>query len=158
MAGGDAADFERAKPLFEAMGQLVLHAGPLGDGQTIKLINNATAAANTVTAAQALLVGSAAGIDLDALEAVMNAGSGGSAVLALKAGAMRAHDWTTLFKLAHMLKDVRLCLEAAKSAGVEFAAAADAEAVLAAADAQGLGDKDFAALLEVLESAAGRRL
>jgi 3-hydroxyisobutyrate dehydrogenase-like beta-hydroxyacid dehydrogenase len=158
MAGGDVADYERAKPLFEAMGQLVLHAGSLGDGQTIKLINNATAAANTVTAAQALLVGRATGVDLDALEAVMNAGSGGSAALALKAGPMRAHDWTTLFKLAHMLKDVRLCLAAAQSAGADFAAAADAEAILAAAAAKGLGDEDFAALLEVLESAAGRRL
>ena len=46
MAGGAAADFERARPLFEAMGELVVHVGPLGQGEMIKLINNAVAAAN----------------------------------------------------------------------------------------------------------------
>jgi 3-hydroxyisobutyrate dehydrogenase-like beta-hydroxyacid dehydrogenase len=158
MAGGEAADFQRAQPLFEAMGEVVLHAGALGDGQTIKVINNAVAAVNTAVAGQALLVGSQAGVDLDALERVMNAGSGGSAVLALKAGPMRAHDFTTLFKLEHMLKDVRLCLEAAREAGATFPFAQEAEAILAEAEQRGLGERDFAALVEVLEARAGAKL
>ena len=54
----------------------------------------------------------------------MGAGTGGSAMLALKAGPMREHDYATLFKLEHMLKDVRLCLEEAQAAGVPFPAAA----------------------------------
>ena len=74
--------------------------------------------------AQALVVGRATGIDLDALAQVMGAGSGGSAMLALKAGPMREHDYATLFKLEHMLKDVRLCLEEGQAAGVPFPAAA----------------------------------
>lgn len=158
MAGGDAADVEQARPLFDAMGSLVVHAGPVGDGQMVKVINNAVAAANTATAAQALLVGRATGVDLDALVQVMNAGSGGSAVLALKAGPMRAHDWTTLFKLEHMLKDVRLCLEEAQRAGAPFPAAAEARDALSAGMGRGLGDADFAALLESYEGFAGRRL
>src|SRR5687767_12359357 len=44
MAGGEAEDFGRARPLFEAMGALVLHVGPRGHGQMIKLINNTLAA------------------------------------------------------------------------------------------------------------------
>ncbi|HEX6388145.1 MAG TPA: NAD(P)-dependent oxidoreductase, partial [Solirubrobacteraceae bacterium] len=126
MCGGDAADVERARPLLEAMGSLVVHAGPVGHGQLVKVINNAVAAANTATLAQALLVGSACGADLDALVEVMGAGSGGSAMLALKAGPMREHDYTTLFKLEHMLKDVRHCLEEGQASGVPFPAAADA--------------------------------
>ena len=47
---------------------------------------------------------------LDGLVKVMKAGAGGSAMLDLKARPMRRHDYSTLFKLAHMLKDVRLCL------------------------------------------------
>ena len=47
---------------------------------------------------------------------------------------MREHDYTTLFKTAHMLKDVRLCLEEAESAGVPFPAAAHARDVLTATD------------------------
>jgi 3-hydroxyisobutyrate dehydrogenase-like beta-hydroxyacid dehydrogenase len=158
MAGGEESDFQRVKPLLQAMGELIVHAGPLGDGEMIKLINNAVAAVNTSTVAQALLVGDATGVDLDALERVMGAGSGGSAVLGLKAGPMREHDYTTLFKLEHMLKDVRLCLEEGQAAGVPFPAAAAAREVLTAGMGRGLGDADFAALVEVLEGQAGRRL
>ena len=158
MAGGAPEDFERVRPLFEAMGKLVVHAGPLGHGQTVKVINNAVAAANASTVAQALIAGHAAGVDLAALVDVMGAGSGGSAMLALKAGPMRAHDYTTLFKLEHMLKDVRLCLEEAASAGVPFPAASAAADVLAAGIGRDLGEADFAAMVEVLEGFAGRRL
>jgi 3-hydroxyisobutyrate dehydrogenase-like beta-hydroxyacid dehydrogenase len=158
MAGGEEADYARAEPLLRAMGELVLHVGPLGHGQAIKVINNATAAANASTVAQALIAGAAAGLDLDALTTVMGAGSGGSAMLALKADPMRRHDYTTLFKLEHMLKDVRLCLDEAEAAGVPFPAASDARDVLAAGLGRGLGDADFAALVEVLEGYAGKHL
>jgi 3-hydroxyisobutyrate dehydrogenase-like beta-hydroxyacid dehydrogenase len=158
MAGGAAEDFERARPLLEAMGELVVHVGELGHGEMLKLINNAVAAANASTVGQALLVAARTGVDLDALQQVMAAGSGGSAMLDLKAGAMRRHDYTTLFKLDHMLKDVRLCLEEGQAAGVPFPAAAQAREVLAAASGRGHGDDDFAALIEALEGLAGARL
>jgi 3-hydroxyisobutyrate dehydrogenase-like beta-hydroxyacid dehydrogenase len=158
MAGGVAEDFQRAKPLLDIMGEVVLHVGPLGHGQTIKVINNAVAAINTATLAQALLVGKQTGVDLDALEQVMNAGSGGSKMLELKAGPMREHDFTTLFKLEHMLKDVRLALDAAREAGAEFPQAAEVERILAEADANGLGDQDFAALLTALEARSKTKL
>ena len=158
MAGGDEDHVRRAWPLFEAMGSRIVHAGPVGHGQQVKVINNAVAAANTSTLGQALLVGAATGVDLDALVAVMGAGSGGSAMLDLKAGPMRAHDYTTLFKLEHMLKDVRLCLASAEEEGVGFPAAAAVRDVLQSAVDRGLGDADFAALLEVLEGAVDRRL
>ena len=158
MAGGSAADFERARPLFEAMGELIVHAGELGDGETIKVINNAVAAINTAAVAEALVLASSAAVDLDALVRVMSAGSGGSAMLELKAPAMRAHDYATLFKLEHMLKDVSLCLAEADAAGVPFEFAAAVRDILAAAAARGLGDQDFAALLEVVEQRAGQRV
>ena len=158
MAGGATEDFERARPLFEAMGQLVVHAGALGDGEMIKLINNAVAAVNAAVVGEALLVARRTGIDLDALERVMSAGSGASAMLELKAGPMRRHDYTTLFKLEHMLKDVRLCLEEGQAAGAPFAFAAQAREILTAASGRDLGEADFAALIEVLEGTAGTRL
>ncbi len=158
MAGGEAADVERARPLLEAMGRLVVHVGPLGQGEMVKLINNAVAAVNAATVAQALIVGRATGVDLDALVQVMGAGSGGSAMLDLKAGPMREHDFATLFKLEHMLKDVRLCLEEAQAAGVPFPAAAAARDLYAAGMGRDLGGRDFAAVLEVLEGLAGVRL
>ena len=158
MAGGRAEDFARAEALLREMGELVLHVGPLGHGQAIKLINNSVAAANASTVGQALLAGAAAGVDLDALTAVMGAGSGASAMLALKAGPMRAHDYTTQLKLEHMLKDLLLCLQEAQAAGVPFPAAAAARDVLAAGMGRGLQVADFAGLIEVLEGYAGRHL
>jgi 3-hydroxyisobutyrate dehydrogenase-like beta-hydroxyacid dehydrogenase len=158
MAGGSQADFERAQPVLEAMGELVVHAGPLGHGQMVKLINNAVAATNAAVVGEALLVGARAGVDLDALVQVMGAGSGASAMLELKAAPMRDHDYTTLFKLDHMLKDVRLCLDEGQAVGAPFAHAALTREVLTAAAGRGHGEDDFAALIEALEAAADTRL
>jgi 3-hydroxyisobutyrate dehydrogenase-like beta-hydroxyacid dehydrogenase len=158
MVGGDERDFERARPLLDAMGALVLHVGPLGQGEMLKLVNNAVAAANAATLAQALVVAKATGVDLEALVAVMGAGSGGSAMLALKAEPMIQHDYTTLFKLEHMLKDVRLCLEEGQTAGVPFPVAAATREALNAAMGRGHADDDFAAVLEAYEGLAGVRL
>ena len=155
MVGGEAGDFRRALPVLEAMGELIVHVGPLGQGEMVKLINNALAAANAAAVAEALVLARATGVDLDALERVVGAGSGASAMLALKAGPMREHDFTTLFKTEHMLKDVRLCLEEGQAAGVPFPAAGHARELLIAAMGRGLGDADFAALIEPVEDLAG---
>ena len=158
MTGGDAADHARALPLLEAMGALVVHVGGLGQGQMLKLVNNAVAAANLVAVGQALLVAQVMGVDLDAFEQVVGAGSGASTMLALKAGPMRRHDYTTLFKLEHMLKDVRLCLEEGQAAGVPFPAAAAARELLSAGVGRGHAEADMAAVIESLEGLAGREL
>jgi len=158
MAGGTRQDFGRAEPLLRIMGELVVHVGVLGQGEMLKIINNSVAAANAVAVGEALLVAQRTGVDLDALVRVMSAGSGGSAMLELKSRAMREHDYTTLFKLEHMLKDVRLCLEAGQAAGAPFAAASRALDVLVAALARGHADDDFAALVEALEAFADTRL
>jgi 3-hydroxyisobutyrate dehydrogenase-like beta-hydroxyacid dehydrogenase len=158
MAGGSDGAFARAEPVLQAMGKLIVHAGPLGHGQVVKLINNAVAATNAAVVGEALLVAARAGVDLDAVTRVMAAGSGSSAMLELKAPAMRAHDYTPLFKLEHMLKDVRLCLEEGQAAGAPFQFAALTREILSAAMGRGLADADFAALIEVLEGHAGFQL
>lgn len=158
MVGGPEAAFERARPLFDAMGELIVYAGPQGHGQMVKLINNAVAASNAAVIGEALVVGKRAGLDLDALVEVMGAGAGGSAMLGLKAGPMRRHDYTTLFKLEHMLKDVRLCLEEGQTLGVPFPSAAYTREVLTAAMGLGHADDDFAAMIEPLQNAAGTQL
>ena len=158
MAGGEPADFERAKPLLETMGKLIRYVGELGQGETLKLINNAVGAANAAAVAEALLLAQATGIDLDAFVEVLSTGSGASAQLELKSGAMRTHDYTPLFKTAHMLKDVRLCLEEAQAAGIPFASAAHARDLLTATMGRGHGEEDYAAMIEAAEGLAGRQL
>jgi 3-hydroxyisobutyrate dehydrogenase-like beta-hydroxyacid dehydrogenase len=158
MAGGEAEDFARARPLLATMGQLIVHVGELGQGETLKLINNAVGAANAAAVAEALLLADARGIDLDAFVEVVSSGSGASTQLTLKSAAMREHDFTPLFKTAHMLKDVRLCLEEAQTAGVPFPSAAHARDLLTAAIGRGHGERDYAAMIEAAEGLAGRRL
>ena len=158
MVGASAADRQAALPLLEAMGRLVVHAGGVGQGQTLKVIGNSLATANLIAAGQALLAASATGVDLDAFVEAMRAGSGGSTMLDLKSGPMRAHDFATLFKTGHMLKDVGFCLDAVGDAGATFPLAEQARVMLDRAVALGHGDEDFASLITVLEADAGRRL
>jgi 3-hydroxyisobutyrate dehydrogenase-like beta-hydroxyacid dehydrogenase len=158
MVGGEPADFERARALLEEMGRLIVHVGPLGQGEMLKLINNALGAANAGALGEALVLAQATGVDLDALVRVVGAGSGASVQLELKAGPMRAHDYSTLFKTEHMLKDVRLCLEESQAAGVPFPAAAHARDLLTAAVGRGHGSDDYCSLIEAVEGLAGRRL
>jgi 3-hydroxyisobutyrate dehydrogenase len=158
MIGGATQDIDRAQPALEAMGRLIVRCGELGQGQMVKLLNNAVAAINATTIAEALVLGAAAGVDLAAASEVMAAGSGGSAMLDLKAESMRRHDFTPLFKLDHMLKDVELCLDEAGERDVPFDLAEAARDALATASARGLGDADFAALLTSVEQAAGLSL
>lgn len=158
MAGGEREDYERALPVLETMGEVIEHVGALGQGEMLKLINNSLGAANAAALAEGLLLADACGIDLGALERVVGAGSGASTQLQMKAAAMREHDFTTLFKTAHMLKDVRLCLEEAQAAGVPFPAAAHARDLLTGAIGRGHADDDYASLVEAAEGLAGRRL
>jgi 3-hydroxyisobutyrate dehydrogenase-like beta-hydroxyacid dehydrogenase len=155
MAGGSPADFARAKPLFDAMGELIVHCGPSGHGAMVKLLNNAVAATNAAALAQAFNVGEAYGLDMDRLVEVMAAGSAGSVMVNLKARPMLDRNYEPLFKLAHMLKDVRHCLDEARDLGQEFELAAVAERLYAAADEAGRGDEDFAAVAEVVRGGGG---
>jgi 3-hydroxyisobutyrate dehydrogenase-like beta-hydroxyacid dehydrogenase len=158
MAGGAPEDFARARPVLEAMGDLIVHVGELGQGEMLKLINNALAAANAAALGEAMLLARATEVDLDAFVQVVSRGSGGSFQLDLKSGPMREHDYTTLFKTAHMLKDVRLCLEEAQRAGMPFPGASHARDLLAATMGRGHGEDDYAAIIEAVEGLAGRRL
>ena len=158
MAGGGEEDVRRAMPLLEAMGELIVHVGELGMGQQVKVISNAVAATNCATLAQGLVLGRRTGVDLEALLKVMGAGAADSTMLKLKGRPMLAHDFTPLFKLDHMLKDIVLCLQEARLAGAGFPAAALAGELYAAGAGRGLGDQDFAAVLEVVEDLNGTKL
>src|SRR5918998_1042593 len=125
---------------------------------TVKVISNTVGATNCATLAQALVVGKATGVDLRSLVDVLGASSGASYMVTLKAEPMLEHDYTPLFRLEHMLKDVGICLSESEAAGAPFPAAALARELYAAAPGRGLGDEDFAAVLEAAEGLAGVRI
>ncbi len=100
------------------MGALVLHAGPLGHGALIKLINNTLAAVNAAALAEGLVVARKAGLDPAKVIEVVTSGSGNSTMVALKSRPMLDADFDPLFKLEHMHKDVHRYIEEAAAIGV----------------------------------------
>src|SRR5215218_6310092 len=66
MCGGAEADVARARPLFEVMGEKIVHAGEAGQGQAVKVLSQGVTAVNCATLAQAITVARRSGIDLDA--------------------------------------------------------------------------------------------
>ena len=155
MAGGPAEAFERARPLFEAMGEVVVHVGDQGHGSMVKLINNTLAAVNAAALAEGLVVARAAGLDTGRLLEVLAAGSGESAMRRLKAEPMLEEDFEPLFKLEHMRKDVNHFLAEARRLGAVAEVAAKADEAYREAEREGLGGSDFAAVIAPIATKSG---
>jgi len=155
MVGGPEEAFDRALPLFEAMGQLVLHMGPQGHGSTVKLINNTLAAVNAAALAEGISVGREAGLDLEKAMQVVASGSGNSTMREIKSGPMIEADYAPLFKLGHMLKDVRYFLAESREMGVPTGVAQTASELYEEAESEGYGASDFAAVIEAIVTKSG---
>jgi 3-hydroxyisobutyrate dehydrogenase-like beta-hydroxyacid dehydrogenase len=152
MVGGETGDFESAGPLFEAMGERIVHVGPRGHAQLAKLLTNTMGAVHAVALAESVLVAEKAGLDPDAFLEVAAGSAGNSTVLGLKGRPMFERDFTPLFKLEHMLKDVRHCLDEARALGVELRLGSLAEGLFAKAAEAGHGEEDFAAVIRAVEA------
>jgi 3-hydroxyisobutyrate dehydrogenase-like beta-hydroxyacid dehydrogenase len=85
MLGGDARVIERARPVFQTFGKLIVHLGGAGAGQKVKLLNNSLLLANLGLAHTVLEAGISLGIDRDSLAQVLLAGSGRSFALEVRA-------------------------------------------------------------------------
>jgi 3-hydroxyisobutyrate dehydrogenase-like beta-hydroxyacid dehydrogenase len=147
MAAGEREDFERALPLFEVMGERIVHVGPVGHGQMAKLLTNTMGAVNAAVLAEAVRTAKRAGIDRDAFLEVAAGSAGASAMLNLKGPLMFEERFEpALFKLEHMLKDVRHTLDEARVLGIELELGALAERLYAKAAESGHSEQDFAAV------------
>ncbi|TDD86063.1 NAD(P)-dependent oxidoreductase [Actinomadura darangshiensis] len=129
MAGGEPETVERCRPVFAAFADPVVHTGPLGSGQVAKLLNNLLFSANLATAATALGLGRALGVDAAGLAEVVSRGSGASFALDRVASGGGTLDRIAAHAGGLLRKDVGLI------AGIAGAAGAEPGAVLDAADA-----------------------
>ena len=156
MVGGEAEDFEAARPVLEAVGRTVVHVGPAGSGQTVKAANQLIVAGTIELVAEAIVFLEAYGVDTGAAVRVLAGGLAGNAIFERKAAGMLAREFTPGFRLALHHKDLGIVQAAAREAGVVIPLGAAVSQLVAAMVARGDGGLDHSGLLKLVEQLSGR--
>jgi 3-hydroxyisobutyrate dehydrogenase len=120
MVGGAKEPFARALPVFEAMGKKIVHCGPVGSGQTTKLVNQIVVALNLEAVGEGLKFAQKAGSDVPSVLDAVGAGAAGSWAWSNLGPRMAKEDYAPGFKIAHQIKDLRLALEAAEAMDMDL--------------------------------------
>ncbi len=155
MVGGEAAAFERARPVLEAISKAQLHLGPSGAGAAMKLGLNLIIAATAVSVSEALVLAERAGIEREAAYEMIGSSAVASPFVEYKRAAFLDPDGTpTAFALELMAKDLRLARVLGERDGVPLpGAAGSAEAIDLAAETEGPGE-DLVRVADALRRAA----
>jgi 2-hydroxy-3-oxopropionate reductase len=154
MVGGDAEDFQRAMPLFEAMGKTIVHVGNAGAGQIVKACNQVVVAINYAAVSEALVLGAKAGVDPEKIVQVLSGGLAASRVLELKGPTMVAHQFEPGFRVDLHRKDLGIARSTAGENSAPLPVTAVVSQLFEAAAAAGKGDRDHSALVTVYEELA----
>ncbi|MGW5359872.1 NAD(P)-dependent oxidoreductase [Actinopolymorpha pittospori] len=155
MVGGEAGTVERARPFLDAMGATITHVGPVGAGQTCKLVNQILVVVSMLGVAEALVFAKAGGLDLDKTIAAVKGGAAGSWMLANRGPQVIADDWRPGFTIDLQQKDLRLVLEAADELGVPAITTATISHLYRTLQREGLGGEGNHALVKAIEHLAG---
>jgi 2-hydroxy-3-oxopropionate reductase len=151
MVGGDAAVFERVKPLFEKMGRNISLVGGNGDGQTAKVANQIIVALNIEAVAEALLFAARAGADPARVREALMGGFAASRVLEVHGERMVRRTFEPGFRIQLHQKDLNLALVAARQLGVALPNTATTQELFNACAAHGGSGWDHSALVRALE-------
>ncbi len=149
MAGGDPDAFTRAEPLFRAMGRTIVHAGGVGSGQTMKLVNQIVKSLNLLATVEGLRVAKAAGLDLTKTIEAVSQGAAGSWMMANLGPKMAAGDTAPGFRLRLHRKDLRLANQLVAELGLHCPGTALSDRIFSSALEQGLGEQGNQALFYV---------
>ena len=155
MVGGKAETLERCRPVLAAMGGKIVHCGPAGAGQTVKLCNQIAVALTNLGVCEALVFAARSGIDPRVMIEAVSAGAGTSWQLQNLAPRIVERDFRPGFKVAHQGKDLRLALEAAAAMAAPLPGTGLVAGLFSALEADGLGEEGTQALVKALEKAAG---
>jgi 3-hydroxyisobutyrate dehydrogenase len=155
MVGGEAADVERAMPVFQAMGKTITHVGGHGDGQMVKLVNQILVVGNALAMSEALLFAQAGGLDLRKTLDAVAGGAAGSWMLSNRGPQILNRDWRPGFTVDLQQKDVRLVLAAADEMGIPLMGTALIFNLYRTLQAEGLGGEGNHALIKALERLSG---
>jgi len=158
MVGGTPEAFERARPLLEAMGKAVIHAGGGGAGQAAKICNNMLLGASMVATCEAFAMAKRLGLDLQTFYDISSKASGQCwsmtsycPVPGVGPETPADRDYEGGFATALMLKDLRLAMDAADSVGAYTPMGAEAETLYARFADLGGSAKDFSAIIKMID-------
>jgi len=158
MVGGEQEIFEQARPVLEAMGKKenILHVGPSGAGEIVKIVNNALCGAIAASTAEAFVLGVKAGADVETMTRIISVSTGGSWQLANQF-AQRAFNgnFQPGFMTDLLHKDLGLALEMAAENQTTLPMTALTRQMYEMVRAAGYGREDYTSLLRVLENMAG---
>jgi len=120
MVGGDAAAFERARPIFDAFGKTVVHQGEAGAGQRTKIVNQVLVAASTLAMCEALHLAVRAGLDPQQVLASVGGGAAASWSISVLAPRVLGGDFEPGFLAEHLVKDLRIARGEAQELGLSL--------------------------------------
>jgi 2-hydroxy-3-oxopropionate reductase len=158
MVGGSEAGFVRALPILQAMGKTIVHVGPAGAGQVVKVCNQVVVAVVIEAVSEALVLGAKAGVDPARIADVLQGGLAQTKVLELRRENMLGGRFDPGFRIRLHLKDLRNALDLARQTGVALPATAEVEQLMQAARVAGREDYDHSGLLTVVEDLARFRV
>ena len=152
MVGGDREAFERAVPIFEAMGKSIRYMGAAGSGQHTKMANQIAIAGTLAGVCEAIAYARAAGLDVDEVISTISGGAASSWQLANN-GPKSAHgDFAPGFFIKHFIKDMTLADGEARARDLPMPVLEKVLAMFRALEAQGYGDEGTQALIRAYRS------
>jgi len=154
-ASGSAEGYERARPVFEAIGRSTHYLGEFGNGSRMKYIANLLVAVHNLATAEAHALGIAAGMDPALVQEVMEDGVGSSKIFEIRGPMIVADDYPPAARLDIILKDTHVIKEFAALVGAPTPLLDAALGVYEESSRAGLGDLDAAALCRYLEQIGG---
>ena len=149
LVGGSAEALDTALPVLSVLGRDVFHLGPTGSGALMKLINNFVCSVQAASFAEALSMIDAGNLDRVKAVSILTEGAPGSGILKRMADRMSARDFTPIFALRWMAKDLAYVLNDASGKGISLQTATAALSVFQRAIAEGHGDEDFSAVTKL---------
>lgn len=158
LAGGEPAVFERCRPLLEKLGRAVFHLGPLGTGNTAKLVNSLLAFTSTWVSLEGLALAAKQGIDLRTLIEAVRTGGASNFYMDRMVEGLDQRGRPALFALELAAKDAQLIEAAARESDVPTPVATAIAGVFAAAVDAGLGARDWSDLALHMERQANQKL
>ncbi|WP_316859679.1 NAD(P)-dependent oxidoreductase [uncultured Cohaesibacter sp.] len=151
MCGGDAADFEKAKPVIECYARMVGLMGPSGSGQLTKMVNQICIAGLVQALSEGVHFAKQAGLDVEAVVDVISKGAAGSWQMENRAGTMAKGEFDFGFAVDWMRKDLSMVLDEARSNGARLPVTAAVDQFYAQIQAMGGNRWDTSSLVALLE-------